>query len=145
MNRKWTIAYIGFLIILNGAFISLELYKEQIRDQWMDRQIVEEQAFNKLSQLGNWTLLIESTLTISIFAVAIWLIIKKSNTLNRFIVMNMIICLLFLVIGSLVAIFFETAILLLIQQLIGPVFILIMLATYQLTKKLTTRFIALKD
>lgn len=144
-NRKWMSLLVGFLIILNGAFISLEVYKEQIRDQWMNEQVLAELAFNELNQLNNWTLMIESILSISILVTAIWLVIKRSNALNHFILINMMTCLSFLVIGSLIAISFETAIFNLVQQLLGPVFILIVLATYQLTKKFTARYIPLKN
>lgn len=144
INRKWMGLFISFLVILNGLFIGIELYKEYIRNQWADYQMLADKAFLELDKLNGWTIVIESTLSISIIIIAVWLIFKKKPLLKNFISMSVWTQLIFLIIGSLLAFYFEIAIINLVQQLLGPSFILAVLAIYQVVRHFYAKLISHK-
>lgn len=141
INRRWIGLFVGFLVILNGLFIGTELYKETIRNQWASHQLVANQAFLELDRLNSWTVVIESTLSISIIIIAVWLIIKKESYLKNFIIISVWTQLVFLVIGFLFATYFHIATFNLVQQLLGPSFILGVLTIYQIIKKVRVRLV----
>lgn len=141
INRRWIGLFVGFLVILNGLFIGTELYKETIRNQWASHQLLANQAFLELDRLNSWTVVIESTLSISIIIIAVWLIIKKESYLKNFIIISVWTQLVFLVIGFLFATYFQIATFNLVQQLLGPSFILGVLTIYQIIKKVRVRLV----
>lgn len=144
INRKWIGLFVSYLVILNGLFIGIELYKENIRNQWSSQQLVASQAFQKLERLNESTVMIESTLSISIIIISIWLIVGNKTLVKSFIVVSAWIELVFLIIGLLLATYFEIAILNLVQQLLGPSFILIVLVIYQVIRHFCVRPISYK-
>lgn len=128
---KWLRSFVGFLVMLNGSFIGLELYKESIRNQWASQQKLAHPAFLELEKLNYWTVYIEFTLSISILVVAVLLIVKKSHLVKCFIIVSASVQVLFWVIGLVLAMSFEIATIHFVQQLLGPSFILVVVAVYQ--------------
>lgn len=142
-NKKWLSNFTILIICLNFLFIGLEFYKEEIRNQWMNSSIFPETAFLKLEQLTNFSDAIVFIYSTAILVIGIWLILKRNNDLQPFILKNIRLLLYFFVLGIVLAIAFDTAIINLTQQLIGPVFILILLFLFHFFKNLLTKkFIA---
>ena len=141
INRRWIGLFVSFLVIFNGLFIGTELYKETIRNQWASHQLLANQAFLELDRLNSWTVVIESTLSISIIIIAVWLIIKKESYLKNFIIISVWTQLVFLVSGFLFATYFQIETFNLVQQLLGPSFILGVLTIYQIIKKVRVRLV----
>lgn len=128
---KWLRLFVGFLVMLNGLFIGLEVYKEGIRNQWASHQKLAQPAFLELEKLNHWTVYIEFSLSVSTLVVVVLLIVKKSHLLKRFIIVSASVQVLFLAIGLVLAMSFEIATIHLVQQLLGPSFILAAVAVYQ--------------
>lgn len=142
-NKKWLSNFTILIICLNFLFIGLEFYKEEIRNQWMNGSIFPETAFLKLEQLTNFSDAIVFIYSTAILVIGIWLILKRNSDLQPFTLKNIRLLLYFFVLGIVLAIAFDTAIINLTQQLIGPVFILILLFLFHFFKNLLTKkFIA---
>ncbi|WP_353892680.1 hypothetical protein PRVXH_002048 [Proteinivorax hydrogeniformans] len=132
-NKKFWRIFISFLLIINSCYFGLELYKEGIRNQWMENEQLNQEAFTELSRLGSWTYFIEVVLLIIIVTVAAWIIMKKHRKLLRFLTyINIAACVIFFGIGILLANIFEATAGNLVQHLIGPTFITVLLIIYQL-------------
>lgn len=143
--RKSMVLFFSFLFVLNGLFIGLELYKENVRNQWASHQMIANKAFLELDKLNDWTVVIESTLSISIFVIGVWLIFTKNIFLKYFFIVSAWTQLFFLIIGLLLAIYFEIAILNLVQQLLGPSFILGVLGIFLVIRSFCVRLISDKN
>ncbi|QKY70669.1 hypothetical protein [Lentibacillus sp. CBA3610] len=127
---------VSFIIIVNCSYLGLKLYKNSFTRPWGTNQRITEESFNKLNLLNNMASVIEFALTLLFIAVAYWLIKKKSNNLNIFIFMNMAVCIFFFLIGSLIEVVADIGHFNLVQQLHGPVLVLLFLIIYQLIKKI---------
>ncbi|WP_350344380.1 hypothetical protein PRVXT_000778 [Proteinivorax tanatarense] len=132
-HKKIGWIFVSLLLILNSCFFGLELYKDGIRNQLMEKEQLSQETFTELSRLGSWTYFIEVLLLIIIVTVAVWIIMKKHRKLlSFFIYVNIAACVIFFGIGILLANIFEAAPGNLVQHLIGPAFITVILIIYQL-------------
>ncbi|MGM8216491.1 hypothetical protein ACLIA0_13050 [Bacillaceae bacterium W0354] len=101
--------------------------------------VLSQVEFTKNSQLGIWTSLIEYLILLLILIGAIWIIKKQKQQLISFILINLVVCILFFAIGYLAAIIFKVTHGNLVQQLIGPCFILLILVVYHVITLLRGR------
>ena len=141
INRRWIGLFVGFLVILNGLFMGKSCIRKPFEINRLVISCSANQAFLELDRLNSWTVVIESTLSISIIIIAVWLIIKKESYLKNFIIISAWTQLVFLIIGFLFATYFHIATFNLVQQLLGPSFILGVLTIYQIIKKVRVRLV----
>ncbi|SEJ30151.1 hypothetical protein SAMN04488127_1555 [Bhargavaea ginsengi] len=133
-NNRLIGLFVSFLVILNGLFIGLELYKEAIRNQWASNQLKANVAYMELNTLNNWTVYIEFALSIYIITVAVWLMIKNQEFLKKILIVSALTQVVFLIVGWLLALYIDTAVFNLTQQLLGPSFIVGVLVVYQIIR-----------
>lgn len=132
VDSRYIKLLVGFIITMNCTYLLLKLYKNNFTSPWGTNQRITEESFNKLNLLNNTASLIEVTLILLFIAVAYWLIKTKSKDINIFIFVNMVICIFFFLVGSLTEFVTDIGQFNLVQQLYGPVFVLVFLIIYQI-------------
>ncbi|MFC0015076.1 MULTISPECIES: hypothetical protein [Allobacillus] len=132
MNKQSVAIYIGLLAIINLCYFAPEIYKTNIRDEWVNNQSSAESYFGSLSQLNSFTLMIEITLIGMILAVSIWFIYKKQQrNLTGFLTINLIVSFIMVAVGLIIAATLNAAWGNFIQHQIGPIALTIALFLYQ--------------
>lgn len=75
--------YIGVLILLNSTFLTVELYKNTIRDRWTDGSEIGEEAYNQLQQLREITDFSALLLVFVVLGGALGLVLWKKKSLIK--------------------------------------------------------------
>lgn len=132
-KNKYICIFIFTFSILNALFIFLEIYKENIRNMWENNKLPPEVAFNKLEYINNWTDGIVFFLTVSLIISAVWIILKKKDYLMTIIIVTTIIQLIFLSVSFLISSIINISVFNLIQQLLGQIFVTIILFLFYLS------------
>ena len=101
--KKITGLYIGILIIINTAYLGLELYKNTVRDRWAADEGIVEEAYHQLQQLMGITGFLEVLLVLVILVGALGIVFcKKKELLKTQVIITLGISVLFLA-GAFVA------------------------------------------
>ncbi len=75
--------YIGVLLLLNSAFLAVELYKHTIRNRWTEGTEIGEEAYYQLQLLGEINDIFALLLTITVLCGALGLVLWKKNELIK--------------------------------------------------------------
>ncbi|QKS73053.1 hypothetical protein FLK61_41415 [Paenalkalicoccus suaedae] len=137
-NQTWILIVAGVLIMLNGVYLALEMYRGHVREEWSNNENLAGEAFNRLSSLGNWTSAIEVAVTAIVLVTAVWILKKRQSLLRAFTYANIAVLVVFLLIGFLVASIYPVAVGNAVQQLVGPGVIVMGLVVYQIVYTVRT-------
>lgn len=94
-ERKGLINFSILIIFFNLIFIGLAFYREQVQNQWMNDLIRPDTALSKLQQLTSYSNAIPFIYSMTILALGISFMLKRSNHLQSFILKKRSPCVLF--------------------------------------------------